>query len=238
VRYLRGIFVDALRPLEAQHEWGVRAFQDLVERQGDPMGPREDEICGYLAAVAVQVMTKDPHKTDTELHEFQLTIDHKVPRECLAEARYSHAKIRCLAGEWTEGGRRYVVICVIHVGHIRAFAVTLRSDAISAIVEEANEGEYAVSRINSRGMFNERREHCPSSLVGIELVEQFDVDIPDILDTWIGYPGIAEARWHIRAQGDEETRETAFLALMSERKSCRIRAVAVASSARCCQRNF
>jgi len=140
VRYLRGIFVDALRSLETQDEWGVRAFQDLVERQGDPVGPREDEIRGYLAAVAVQVVTKDPHKTDAELHEFQLTVDHKVPRKRLAEARYPHSKIRCLAGEWTEGGRRYVVICVIHVGHIRAFAVTFRSDAISATVEEASEG--------------------------------------------------------------------------------------------------
>jgi len=69
-------------------------------------------------------------------------------------------------------------------------------------------------------MFNERRERSLPS-VGIELVEQFDVDIPDILDRISRHRGSSRKR--IRVQGDEETRETAFLAPMSERKSCRIR---------------
>lgn len=120
--------------MESQDKWRIRALQDLMEGQGDSVGPREDEVRGYLAAVTVQMVAEDPHETDAELHELQLTIDHKVPRKRLAEARYPHTEIRCLGGEWTEGGRQHVVV-VIGIRHIRSFAVTFRCDAVSAIIE-------------------------------------------------------------------------------------------------------
>lgn len=101
-----------------------------MKGQSDTVGSCEDEIRRYLPAQSIEMVTKNFHEADAELHELQLTIDDKVPRECLAEACYPHTKVRCFSGEWTESGRDHIEI-VVYVG-ILLSAVTFRSNAVSA----------------------------------------------------------------------------------------------------------
>lgn len=67
-----------------------------MKGQGHASGPAEEKIGGDVAAVPGQLMAEDPHEADPELGELEITVDHEVPGEGLAEARHPHAQIRGL----------------------------------------------------------------------------------------------------------------------------------------------
>lgn len=131
IHYLGKKFIGTLGLLEGEYEGCVRSFQNLMEGEVHTPRSRKNEIGRYLTTEPVKILSEYSHESNTQLDEFEVSIDHEVPGESLAETCHPHPKIGSLERQWTELWRYYVTIVVSFVLWQQSLLITFRRYTIS-----------------------------------------------------------------------------------------------------------